>query len=42
MKGAHANIRTVRGGFKPEKLEKKRFELNAIANPFATGDDSSE
>lgn len=39
MKGAHGNIKTVKGGFKPEKLEKKKFELNAINNPFALNDD---
>lgn len=40
MKG-HGHIKTVKGGFKPEKLEKKKFELNAINNPFAFGDGSS-
>ena len=38
---AQGNIKTVKGGFKPEKLEKKKFQLNAIDNPFAIGDDDS-
>lgn len=37
MRG-HANIKTVKGGFKPEKLEKKKFELGVISNPFAVDD----
>lgn len=40
MRG-HGNIKTVKGGFKPEKLERKKFELNAIENPFAIQDDDS-
>lgn len=40
MRG-HANIKTVKGGFKPEKLEKKKFELGVISNPFAVDDDES-
>lgn len=40
MKG-RGNIKTVKGGFKPEKMEKKKFELNAIDNPFALGNDDS-
>lgn len=40
MRG-HNNIKTVKGGFKPEKLERKKFELNAIDNPFAVDDDDS-
>lgn len=44
MKGAQGHIKTVKGGFKQEKLEKKKFELNAIDNPFALdqSDDSDE
>lgn len=38
MKGAQGNIKTIKGGFKQEKLEKKKFELNAIDNPFAVDD----
>lgn len=40
MRG-HGNIKTVKGGFKPEKLQTKKFELNAIDNPFAVNDDDS-
>lgn len=36
----NGNIKTVKGGFKPEKLVKKKFELNSINNPFAIGNDS--
>lgn len=38
----NGNIKTVKGGFKPEKLVKRKFELNAIDNPFAVNDDDSE
>lgn len=40
MKG-HGHIKTVKGGFKPEKLEKKKFDLGAIVNPFVVDDDDS-
>lgn len=42
FRGDFAHLKTVKGGFKAEKLEKKKFELNAINNPFAMGDDSDE
>lgn len=37
---ANGNIKTVKGGFKPEKLVKKKFELNSINNPFAIDNDT--
>jgi hypothetical protein len=33
-------MKTVKGGFKPEKLEKKKFQLNTADNPFDLGEDS--
>ena len=35
-------LKTVKGGFKAEKLEKKKFELNTIKNPFAMEEESEE
>ena len=35
-------MKTVKGGFKPEKLEKKKFHLDAVRNPFDLGDEESE
>jgi len=35
-------MKTVKGGFKAEKLEKKKFYLDAVRNPFDMGDDSSD
>lgn len=35
-------MKTVKGGFKPEKLEKKKFQLDTVRNPFDLGDDDSE
>ncbi len=32
----------MKGGFKAEKLERKKFELNTAKNPFDMGDDSDE
>jgi hypothetical protein len=43
MKGAYGHIKTVKGGFRPEKVVEKRFKLDAIDNPFSiTGEDDSE
>lgn len=42
MRGGFANVKTVKGGFKPEKLEKRKFNLDAINNPFDIGQDSDE
>jgi len=35
-------MKTVKGGFKAEKLERKKFELNTVKNPFDLGNDSEE
>ena len=35
-------MKTVKGGFKPEKLEKKKFQLNTADNPFDLGDQESD
>lgn len=35
----YSNMKTVKGGFKPEKLEKKKFHLAAVKNPFDLGDE---
>lgn len=41
--GEFAHLKTVKGGFKAEKLEKKKFHLDTVKNPFAFGNqDSSE
>jgi hypothetical protein len=32
-------MKTVKGGFKPEKLEKRKFHLDAVRNPFDMGDE---
>lgn len=42
MRGGFGNMKTVKGGFKPERLEKKKFQLDAVRNPFDLGDDESE
>jgi hypothetical protein len=34
-------MRTIKGGFRPEKLEQKKFKLDAIENPFSFGGDDS-
>ena len=39
FRGDFGHLKTVKGGFKAEKLEKKKFELDTINNPFAMGDD---
>lgn len=35
-------MKKIKGGFKSQKLEKKKFELNAINNPFAAAESSSD
>lgn len=42
FRGDFAHIKTVKGGFKAEKLEQKKFQLDTIRNPFGVADDSSE
>lgn len=41
--GTISNIKTVKGGFKPEKVEKKPFFLDIVKNPFEidSNEDSS-
>jgi hypothetical protein len=38
--GEFSNLKTVKGGFKAEKLEKKKFHLDTVKNPFAFAADS--
>ena len=41
--GEFAHLKTVKGGFKAEKLEKKTFHLDTVKNPFAfANQDSSD
>jgi hypothetical protein len=43
MKGAHGHMKTVKGGFKPEKVVEKKFKLDAIVNPYSIdGEDDSD
>ena len=42
FKGDFANIKTIKGGFKAEKLEQKKFRLDTIKNPFQVDDSSDE
>jgi hypothetical protein len=42
FRGEHGPMKTVKGGFKAEKLEQRKFQLDTIRNPFAVEDSSSE
>lgn len=42
FRGEHGPMKTVKGGFKAEKLEQRKFQLDTIKNPFAVEDSSSE
>lgn len=42
FRGDFAHIKTVKGGFKAEKLQQKKYHLNTIKNPFEVDSSSSE
>ena len=42
FRGDFAHIKTVKGGFKAEKLEQKKFQLDTIRNPFDVDESDSE